>query len=161
MKRFSKIIPFAVLGVIVTVVVVSCCNFPFPLINGTTACFAPGKCSVEIGPQPRSKSDEAYVNWKSQQKFDEALNQVCANGGTYCIQAKLDNGKVIYPYHPEGSKDCTYCVRKDIRTVKVMKSKAADSLAAGESVANDPNVMHKVQSPNPGDIVAVVNALKQ
>ena len=31
-----------------------------------------------------------------------------------------------------------------IRTVKVTKSKAADSVAAGESAANDPNVMHKI-----------------
>ena len=40
----------------------------------------------------------------------------------------------------------------NIRTVKVTKSKAADNIAAGESAVNDPNVMYRVQSPDPGDI---------
>jgi hypothetical protein len=160
MKMVSKTFRFVVLGVIVTVVVVSCCNFPFSLIKGTTSCFAPGNCSVAIGPQLPIKSDGPYVNWKSQQKFDNALKQACDHGGTYCIAIKLDNGKLIDPYHPEGSKDCTACARKNIRTVKVTKFKAADTIVAGESVANDPNVMHRVQSPYPGDIINVLSTLK-
>jgi hypothetical protein len=155
MKRLSKISRFVVLGVIVTVVVVSCCNFPFPIVPGTTS-----YAYVEIGPQLPTKSDGPYVYWKSQQKFDEALKQACEHGGTYCISVKLDNGTVICPYHPQGSKDCTHCGRKNIRTVKVTKFKAADKIAAGESVANDPNVMHRVQSPYPGDIIKVLDALQ-
>jgi hypothetical protein len=159
MKTMSKTFRFVVLGVIVTVAVVSCCNFPFPIIKGTTSCFAPGNCSVDLGPQLSTKSDGPYINWKTQQKFDEALNQACDHGGTYCIAVKLD-GRLIDPYHPEGYKDCTYCGRKNIRTVKVTKSKAAGKIAGAESVANDPNVMHRVQSPYPGDIVKVLNALQ-
>jgi len=51
-------------------------------------------------------------------------------------------------------------LRKKIRTVKVTKSKAADNIAAGESAANDPNVVHRIQSPNPGDIKKVLDTLK-
>jgi hypothetical protein len=42
----------------------------------------------------------------------------------------------------------------------VTKSKAADEIAAGESAANDPNVMHRVQSPDPSDIKKVLGTLK-
>jgi len=155
MKTSSTVFRFLLLGVIVTVFVVSCCNFPFPSVHGTKSL-----AYVEIGSQRSTSNDGPYVDWKSQQKFNEALKGACDHGGTYCITAKLDTGEVIYHYAPGGSEDCTHCDWKNIRMVKVTRSKAAGNIAAGEPVANDPNVMHRVQSPYPGDIIKVLDALK-
>jgi hypothetical protein len=153
MKTLSKTLRFVVLAVIVTVVVVGCCNIPFPTVPGVISYI------VNIGSQRRTRSDDGYVNWKSRKQFDDALKQLCAHGGTYCIAVKFDH-TVIDPYHPEGSKDCTRCSWNNIRTVKITKFKAADKTAAGPSAANDPNVMHFVQSPYPGDITKVVDSLQ-
>jgi hypothetical protein len=147
MNTLSKTFRFVVLGVIVMVVVVSCCIFP--TIPGISY-------SVEIG----NKQRDQYVKWK-QPEFDNALNWLCDHGGTYCLKAKLDNGNIIDPYHPKGHKDCTNCTLENIRTVKVTKSKDADNIAAGESAVNDPNVMYRVRAPDPGDLAKVANALTQ
>jgi hypothetical protein len=148
MKTLSGRFWFVVFGVIVIVAVGSCCCLKS--IPGIAY-------SVEIGNTQRDQ----YVKWK-QPAFDTALKQVCDHHGTYCLKAKLDNGSIINQYHPEGS-NCTSpnCSRENIRTVKVTKSKVADNTAAGQSAANDPNVMHRVQSPDPGDIKKVLDALEQ
>jgi hypothetical protein len=146
MKTLFGRFRFLVFGVVVIVAVVSCCNFPF-IPDIASYC-------VEIGNKPKGPT---YVPWKSQRQFDEALKQVCDHHGTYCLKVKLDD-KTIYPY---GSEVCTDCRRKNIRTVKVTKSKAADDTAAGESAANDPNVMHRIQSAYPGDVTKVLDALEK
>jgi hypothetical protein len=152
MKTLSRTFRFIVLGVIVTVVVVSCCTVP--LIKDTISHIEVGNSYVDLG----STKNGTYVEWKSQHKFDEALKQVCDNHGTYCIHTDTDP---THPYQPSNPhSNCTYCGREKIRTVKVTKSKAADKIAVAEAVANDPNVMNRVRSPNPDDIIKVLNALE-
>lgn len=152
MKTLSRGFRFIAVGVIAMVVVVSCCTFP--LIKDAHFAITDKGSYVELG-QLRG----TYVEWKSQHKFDEALKQVCDHGGTYCIYTDADP---THPYQPSNpASSCTNCRQKKIRTIKVTKSKAADKIATGESVVNDPNVMHKVQSPDPGDIFNVLNALKE
>ena len=143
MNTLSGTFRFVVLGLIV-IVAAGCCCLPF--IQGISYI-------VQIGNQHRGE----YVKWK-QPGFDNALIQLCEHGGTYCLKAKLDNGRIIDRYHPKGS-DCTNCSLENIRTVKVTKSKVADNTANGQSVANDPNVMHKIQSAYPEDIKKVLDAL--
>jgi len=155
MHTLSRTFRFVVLGVIVMVVVVSCCVFPTipdPRITSY---------SIDIGYRQRDQ----YVEWKGDgTNFKQALAQVRGRkGGEYCICVIEPGGK---PYQYPGSK-CPedYKCRSEnsspvnIRTVKVTKSKVADNRANGESAVNDPNVMHKVQSPDPGDIAAVLDAL--
>ena len=146
--RFRRV----VLGVIVIVAVVSCCHFP-PITSIISY-------AVVIGSELRvnSKYKGPYVEWKSQHQFDQALKQVCDHHGTYCIYTEADTTHTYKPSNPPSN--CTNCSWEKIRAVKVTKSKAADQIAAGESVANDPNVMHHVQSTDPGDIVTVLDALK-
>jgi hypothetical protein len=145
MKTLSRTFRFVVLTVIVIVVVVSCCNFP-SIPDKRISLY-----TVEIGNEKRGQ----YVEWKSQGAFDSALEQVCwshhPGHGWYEFYTDADR---THPYKPCPPP------RGTIRTVKVTKSKAADKIAAGEPVANDPNVMHRIQSPNPDDIVTVLDALK-
>jgi len=157
MKRLSKTFRFVVLGVIVTIGVVSCCTFPFCLIKDTKSCFELGNCSVDIGYWPRAnrKDNAVYVKWKNEDKFNAALEQVCGHHGYYDVFIQRDNNE-----KDRWKKNCNPDSALNIRTVKVTKSKAADNTAAGEPAANDPNVMHRVQSPDPGDIVKVLNALE-
>jgi hypothetical protein len=160
MKTLSVRFRFVVIGVIVTVAVVSCCYFPS--ITDTIP-----RASVEIGHDVRGK--RTYVEWKDDgAKFKKALEQVRGhNGGEYCICViekpgdKPDQypnskctGRYTCPPAPENSPS------GNIRTVKVTKSKAADNIAAGESAVNDPHVTYRVQSPDPGDIKKVLDALK-
>ena len=144
-------------SVIAIVAVVSCCNFPF-VVPGT---IVPGTRSfafVDIGTKHRA--NPAYIKWKDKDQFDKALAQVRGHNGKICICVLLNSGGE--PYRHELNNDCPdyHCSPENIRTVKVTKSKAADNIAAGESAANDPNVMHRVQSPDPGDISKVLAALK-
>jgi hypothetical protein len=156
MKSLSVRFRFVVLGVIVMVVVASCCVY-FPSITDT-------RLGVEIGHDVRGK--RTYVKWKDDGvPFKQALEQVRGHNGEYCICVLETSGGE--PHHYPNSK-CTghyECPPENnppinIRTVKVTKSKAADNIAAGESAVNDPNVMHKIQSPDPGDISAVLKTLK-
>ena len=152
MKTLSRTFRFVVLGVIVIVAVVSCCTIP--LIKDTVSHLEAGNSYIYLGDQRQG----IYVKWKSQHKFDEALKQVCDHHGTYCIYIDTDR---THPYQPSNPpSNCTYCGPEKIRTVKVTKSKAADKIAAAEAVANDPNVMNRVRSPYPGDIIEVLNALE-
>jgi hypothetical protein len=154
MKTLSGTFRFVVLGVIVTVVVVSCCDFPFiPAI--LSYC-------VEIGGKQKGPTyGPTYVEWKNKDAFDEALAQVRHNNGKICICVLLNSGGK--PYRHPLNNDCPDydCPSENIRTVKVTKSKAADNIAAAESAVNDPHVTYRVQSPYPGDISKVLNALKK
>src|SRR5262249_34304340 len=152
MKTLSIRFRFVVIGVIAMVAVVSCCYFPSVLGTKSYA-------TVEIGHELRGKIPR-YVEWKDKKKFDDALKQVRRNNGKICICVLMSSQDK--PYKHELNNDCTSnydCPSENIRTVKVTKSKAADNTAAGESAANDPNVMHRVQSPDPGDIIDVLKAL--
>jgi hypothetical protein len=150
MKTLSGRFWFVVLAVIVIVAVASCCNFPF--IPGIFS------YSVEIGSKQRVPT---YVKWKTREKFDAALDQVCATAAahhaTYDFYVKLDeHAKPIHPYKP-----CRSNPPGNIRTVQVTKSKVADDIAVGEPAANDPNAMHRIQSSDPGDIKKVLDALEK
>ena len=150
MNTLSKTFRFVVLGVIVMVVVVGCvCVFPTVKDSRITL------YEVAIGGPQRNPP---YVEWTTQGDFDRALAKVCAgHQGTYEFYVKLqDKDRPIHPYRP-----CRSNPPGNIRTVKVTKSRAADKIAAGESVANDPNAMHRIQSPNPDDVVTVLDALKK
>jgi hypothetical protein len=153
MKTLSVRFRFVVIGVIVIVAVGSCCYFPS--IPHTTS-----YATVEIGDHLPGKITR-YVEWKNKGDFDKALAQVRANNGKVCICVlESSNDK---PHKHALNNDCssTYdCPSEKIRTVKVTKSKAADNIAAGESAANDPNALHRIQSPNPGDIKKVLDTLQ-
>jgi len=151
MKTLSRTFRFAVLGVIVTVGVVSCCTFPS--ITDTIPFFG-----VDIGYWPlANRKDKAprYVRWKSEDKFKAALEQVCGHQGDYDLYIQRDNNE-----KEQLKKNCENNPPINIRTVKVIKSKAADNIAAGESAVNDPHATYRVQSPNPGDISKVLGALE-
>lgn len=154
MKTLSVRFRFVVLGLIVIVVVGCCC---FPTIPSIAS------YSVEIGNQQRGPK---YVNWKDKDKFDAALAQLRSNpngNGKICICVLMSDQPPSTPYpHPLNNycRQWNYkCDSKNIRTVKVTKSKAADEIAAGESAVNDPHVTYRVQSADPGDIKNVLDAL--
>ena len=124
---------------LVTLVVVSCTfrlvpNQNFLLYIGTKPIF--GK--------------PTYVYWTTEENFDDALKQVCQNGGTYTIRKLKAEGE-----EPYDAKPC----KELLKTVKVTKSKVADDAAAGVSASNDPNVVYKVAATSLEDIKKVLNAL--
>ncbi len=152
MKMLSELFAFVVIAVTTTVVVVGCCNFPFiPDI---------ASYSVEIGGKQKAST---YVELKDKGKFDEALKQVRSHkGGNYCLGVLWTSNDTPHPYDSHNQCPPRYhCPPGNIRTVKVTKSKAADNIAAGESAVNDPHLTYRVQSPYPGDIIAVLDALKK
>ncbi len=154
MKTLSGRFRFVVLGVIVIVAVVSCCYFPS--IPDTRISLY----SVVIGGKQRAPT--IYVEWKNQHDFDIALDRLRANG-EYCLCAVENSNPHPHRYRPYKPSHCPSdydCPSVNIRTVKVTKSKAADRIAAGESVANDPNVTWRVASSNPALIKNVLDELK-
>jgi hypothetical protein len=138
MKTPSGTFAFVVLAVIVTVAVVSCSPTDKKIVSNQ-------KFSLRIGTKTITKT--TYVDWTSDDQFDEALKQVCQNGGSYTIEKLKPGGK------PYNAKPC-------IKTDKVTKSKVADDAAAGESAGNDPNVTNRVAAANKADILTVLNALQ-
>ena len=115
---------------------------------------------MEIGGKQKALT---YVEWKDEDKFKKALDQVRGHhdkGAEYCVCVKKPGEK---PYkYPDSKCPRRYdCPQGNVKTVKVTKSKAADNIAAGESAVNDPHVTYRIQSPYPGDISAVLDALKK
>jgi hypothetical protein len=156
MKTLSRRFRFVVLGVIVIVAVG--CSCYFPSIPDTRISLY----SVKIGGKQRAPTAPIYVEWKDKNKFDNALDQLRHNG-EYCLCAvEPPSNPHPHPYRPyDHHHHCTYdCPPVDIRTVKVTKSKAADRIAAGESVANDPNITWRVASSDPALIKNVLDELK-
>jgi len=159
MKALSRTFWFVVLGVIVMVVVVSCCVFP------TTP--DPRITSYSIDISYRQRDQHQYVEWKGDgTNFKQALAQVRGRkGGEYCICVIEKVGDEPYQYPGSKCPEDYKCTSENsppinIRTVKITKSKVADNRANGESAVNDPNVGYRVRSADPGDIAAVLNALE-
>jgi hypothetical protein len=149
MKTLSVRFRFVVIGVIAIVAVVSCCYFPS--IPDTRISLY----SVDIGSKQRAE----YVEWKDKGQFYAVLKEVCnSQRVTYDFYVKLTD-KDPDPTHP--SETCRPKPPVNIRTVKVTKSKVADDIAVGESAANDPNAMHRIQSSDPGDIKKVLDELQK
>ena len=157
MKALSRTFWFVVLGVIVMVVVVSCCVFPTipdPRITSY---------SIDIGYRQRDQ----YVEWKGDgTNFKQALAQVRGRkGGEYCICVIEKVGDKPYQYPGSKCPEDYKCRSENsspvnIRTVKVTKSKVADNRANGQSAVNDPNANYRLRSPDPGDISEVLGALE-
>jgi len=152
MRTLSVRFRSVVIGVIAIVAVVSCCNFA-SIRDARISSY-----SVEI----RRQRAPTYVEWKDEGKFKTALAQVRAHNGEYCFCVIRRPGDDPHPYDSHNKCPRGYtCPPGDIKTVKVIKSKAADNIAAGESAVNDPHVTYRVQSPDPGDIAAVLDALEK
>jgi hypothetical protein len=145
MKTLSGRFRFVVFGVIVVVAIAGCINFP-PVENIISA------WCMKI--ENRQKGTGPYVQWKDQRQFDNALAQICARpGGCYHLEVVLEEGKKpIDPYKPCPPPGC-------ITTVKVAKSKAADAIAAGKAPGTA-HVTYHVTSPDPRDLIKVLDALK-
>jgi len=141
MKTLSGTFALVILAVIVTVAVVSCYQAPALVPNQ--------KFLLYIGTKGIFKT--TYVEWTTEDQFDEALKQVCQHGGTYEIRKLKADGEKPYNAKP--------CVEM-LKTVKVTKSKVADDAAAGESASNDPNVVYKVAAASKEDIDKVLSDLK-
>ena len=96
-----------------------------------------------------------YVELKpgTEGKLRAALAKIKAHNGI-CEITFLDNA--------QGTSDPHYCETIGIRlkTDRVIKSAAATNAGAGNSAANDPNLMHRVASPYPGDGSDVAILLK-
>jgi hypothetical protein len=156
MKTLSGTFRFIVLGVIVIAAVVSCCNYAF-VVPGTIVRGTESFAFVDIGGAQKAST---YVEWKGDgTKFKQALKQVRDHHGKICLCVVMPGGT---PYPHQLNNDCPnyHCPPVNIRTVKVTKSEAADNIAAGGSAANDPHITYRVQSPDPGDIKKVLDALK-
>ena len=141
MKTLSRIFASVVLAVIATLVLVS---------YWSTHIIPNQKFLLYIGTKPLI-GPPTYVYWTTEEDFDKALAQVCSHGGTDKIRKLKAEGQ-----EPYDAKPC----KEILKTVKVTKSKVADDIAVGESAANDPNAMHRIQSSDPGDIKKVLDALE-
>jgi hypothetical protein len=145
MKTLSGTLALVVLAVIVTLVIVSW-FLTYKMVPNQRA---DHQLFLTIGTNTLLK--KTYVDWTSEHDFDDALKQVSAHGGAY----------KIYKLKPGGTPYKTEAFEQIIETKKVTKSKVADDAAAGESAANDPNVMNKVAVAveNKDDIKKVLDAL--
>ncbi|HET6886460.1 MAG TPA: hypothetical protein VFH87_00915 [Candidatus Udaeobacter sp.] len=146
MKTLPRTLAFVVLAVILTLAVVSW-FFTYRMVPNQKP---DQNLFLHIGTDTIFKTE--YVYWTSEGAFDEALKQVCQNGGTYKIRKLKAAGEKAYD-----AKSC----EEILKTVKVTKSKVADDAAAGASGANDPNVTTKVAVAvaNRDDIKTVLDAL--
>jgi len=137
MKTLSGTFTFVVLAVVAIVVVITFRAFAQP-----TQPPAAKKFVLNIG---RTAQDYVDVD---KTKFDEALRKLARNGGLYEIGFK-DDGHVTDPYHA-----------LNIKIDKVTTSKVAQNSPAGESAANDPNVVHLLRSDSAPDIKDVLDTFK-
>ena len=137
MKTLSGTFALIVLAVIAMVTIVSC-----RLIRH--AFLGEQKFILFIGE---------YAEVSDEDGFKDALKKLKKNGGQCDIKFLRKEGE---------QPNEKYCEQLDVglKTDKVTKSEVANSAAAGESTANDPNATYKVTSANPTDIEDVLKKLK-
>jgi hypothetical protein len=92
-----------------------------------------------------------YVPVKSQDDLDCALKALSKQADTNIYYLSTDGGTPLPNYSPRPDTTC-------LITNRVIRSDVAEQRLAEASAANDPNVMHRVQSPDPGDIKKVLEA---
>jgi len=77
---------------------------------------------------------------------------------------KAHNGicEITFLGHAQGTPDPHYCetIGARLKTDRVIKSAAATNAKAGNSAANDPNLMHRIASPDPSDVSDVAILLQ-
>jgi hypothetical protein len=138
MKTLSGTITFVVLAAVAIVVVITFRAFAQP-----TQPPAAKKFVLNIG---RTAQDYVDVD---KNRFDPALRKLASNGGQYEIAFKHDDGHVTDHYHA-----------LNIKIDKVTTSKVAQNSTAGESAANDPNVVHLLRSDSATDLKDVLDTFK-
>jgi len=112
--------------------------------------FGRGKDTFVLNIGKSSWFNKEYVPVKSQGDLDRALNAV-SKQAVYDIDfLDHDGGTAILHYTPRP--------HISLKTNRVIRSDIAEQMLAEASAANDPNVMHKIQSPDPGDITKVLEA---
>ena len=111
------------------------------------------KFTLKIG-----KTKTEYVDVKSKREFDEALCALKAHGGDIHDIGFKEHATAsptpIGQYNP-------LCGTGSINTDKVTTSELAKNAPAGESAANDPNAVYRVQSNSATDIKAVLDTFKE
>ena len=135
MKTLSGTFTFVVLAVVAIVVVLAFRAFAQPPTDK--------KFTLKIG-----RTAQEYVDVRDKNAFDKALRALESHGGQYEIGFK-DDGNVTDPYHA-----------LNIKIDKVTTSKVAQNAPAGESAANDPNVVHLLRSDSAPDIKDVLDTFK-
>ena len=138
MKTLSGTFTFVVLAVVAIVVVITFRAFAQPTQPG-----ADKKFTLKIG-----RTAQEYVDVRDKNALDKALRALESHGGQYEIGFK-DDGHVTDPYHA-----------LNIKIDKVTTSKVAQNAPAGESAANDPNVVHLLRSDSAPDIKDVLDTFK-
>jgi len=136
---------FAFLGLAAAIIAVaSCCTQTIP----------PNQNAEMILGDPNANPPK-YVELKpgAEGKLRAALAKIKGHNGI-CEITFLDNA--------HGTPDPHYCEKIDVRlkTNGVIKSAAATNVGAGNSAANDPNLMHRIASPYPGDLSDVAILLQ-
>jgi hypothetical protein len=76
--------------------------------------------------------------------------------------AKDKGGKCVIKFLAQdgGTPDSDYCDKVTLKTDRVIKSELASNSRRDSSAANDPNLMHRVSSPDPQDITDIAALLK-
>ena len=143
MKTLSGTFAFVALAVIAIVTLPSC--YRKQVSKG-----AGQKFYLEF----RGPPDKEYLEVK-QPDFDNALCALKAKGGHFKVGFKKDpEATPIDPYDPT-------CPTASINTDKVTTSELAKNAPAGESAANDPNAVFRVQSNSATDIQNVLDTFKE
>jgi hypothetical protein len=105
----------------------------------------PQKFNLTIG-----RTADDYVDLKDKNAFDKALSDLTSHGGQYQLSYKATaTSTPIGSYRPV-----------TIKTDKVTTSKVAQNASAGESVANDPNVVSHLSSDLASDVKNVLATFK-
>jgi hypothetical protein len=142
MKTRSGTFVFIVLAVIAVVALLSFRAFAAGSKQHTVAS---KKFNLRIG---RTATD--YVDVKSKDAFTDALKHFGED--QYDINFLDHPGAPVEHYPPPHS------AKTDIKTDKVTMSEAAKRAPAGESVANDPNVVSHLSSDSATDIKTFLDA---
>jgi hypothetical protein len=145
MKTLSRTFAILLLAIIAIVTFVSCLssfttNYKYVRTIGNPNAVPPVYRGFKKGDDDDSGFRAALIALKK--------------GGGDCQITILHPGPHQTPQHD-------YCLHLpvNLKTDRVIKTKAAKKTAAGESVANDPNVTWRVQSNDLGDITKVMDTL--
>ena len=151
MKTLSGTFAFVALAVIAIVTLPSCSR---KQVTEADECPTDKKLLLKFGKKVQTHPPEYEYVEVNKDAFDKALCALKANHGHFRVGFKADaKATPIDPYDPP-------CSQVSINTDKITTSELAKNAPAGESAANDPHAVYRVQSNSATDIQAVLDTFQ-
>jgi hypothetical protein len=159
MKTLFRTFGFPLLALVAIIAVLAIRGLAQPTTTpAPTPCPDPHPQDLKIVLKIAGHGSNDYAELKdpTANELQDALNHLTP-GALYKLRSDDGHGHIKDYCHTQGALDGPASIKTD----KITTSEVAQRAQVQGSAANDPNLMNRITSNNPTDIITVLNTLKQ